>query len=79
VRRLGAWGFSAGTVTLNLNSVFGEQLASQTAAGNFTWGTSLLLAPRDHLVVTVTGLTGTVTLQGQAFEIGTLWLPDYLL
>ena len=79
IRRIGAWGFTAGTLTLFLNSTNGEQLASWPTPGNFTWGTSLLLAPRDRLIFVGAGLTGTVQITGQAFEIETPWVPEYAL
>jgi hypothetical protein len=79
IRRIGAWGFTAGTLTLFLNSALGEQLASWSAPGNFTWGTSLLLAPRDRLIFVGAGLVGNVQITGQAFEIETLWVPEYAL
>jgi hypothetical protein len=79
VRRIGAWGFTAGTLTLFLNSAQGEQLAAWSAPGNFTWGTSLLLAPRDRLVFVAAGLVGAAQITGQAFEVETLWLSEYLL
>jgi len=79
VRRIGAWGFTAGTLTLFLNSTQGEQLAAWTVPGNFTWGTGLLLAPRDRLIFVAAGITGNVQITGQAFEVESPWLPEYLL
>jgi hypothetical protein len=81
VRRLSTWGFTAGTVNVFLNDAtgFGELLASFPQAGQFTWGGQLLMGPRDFLVVSATGITGTVSVAGQAVEIADRMLPEYLL
>ena len=79
VRRLTAWGFTAGTVTVYLNSTSGEQLASTTVAGQFTWSGGILLGPRDRLVFQASGVTGQVNLAGQVIEIGARVLPSYLI
>lgn len=80
LRRLSAWGFTAGTVTVTLNDANGEQVAVFTSAGQFTWSGNLFLGPRDRLVVVTSGITGgPVQVQGQAVEVGTTMLPQYLL
>ncbi len=79
LRRLTAWGFTAGTVTVFLNNAAGEQLASTTVAGQFTWSGQILLAPDDYMVFVASGITGSVNIAGQAIEVADRWLPRYLL
>lgn len=79
VRSVKLWGFTAGTVTVYRNSTSGEQLAQATQTGEFTWSAQNLLAPRDHLIFGVTGLTGSVNLTVSAIEIQAPWLPTYLV
>lgn len=79
LRRLTLWGFTAGTVTVNLNNVNGPVLATATTPGEFTWSAQHILSPRDILIFTASGITGSVEIDGQAIEIETLWLPDYLV
>lgn len=79
LRDLSVWGFTAGTVTLYLNSVNGPILAQASAPGDFTWSAQKILAPRDVLVFGASGVTGSVVFAGQAIEIEALWLPEYLM
>jgi hypothetical protein len=81
VRRLSAWGFTAGSVTVFLNDAtgLGEQLATYSQPGQWTWGGQLFMGPRDFLVVTATGITGTVSFAGQGIEVADRMLPEYLL
>lgn len=79
VTRLTAYGFTVGTVTAFLNDPNGEQIASTTVPGQFTWSGNLLLGPRDHLVFTATGVTGNVLIAGQAIEVASWILPEYIL
>lgn len=79
VRRLTAWGFTAGTVTVTLNDINGEQVAVFPQAGQFTWSGNLILAQRDRLIAVSAGITGNVQLQGQAIEVSTQIMPEYLL
>jgi hypothetical protein len=80
LRRLSAWGFTAGTVTVTLNDVNGEQVALFPQAGQWSWSGNLFLGPRDRLVIVTTGITGgPVQIQGQAVEISTQQLPNYLM
>lgn len=82
LRTLDVWGFTAGTFTLTKNSPTGTgglQLAQTTVPGEFTWGSQHLLAPRDWLVFNATGITGTVQFYGEAIEVETAWLPEYLM
>lgn len=81
VRRLSAWGFTAGAVNVTLNDATGngELLASFPQAGQFTWSGQVFLGPRDRLVVTATGITGNVFIAGQAAEVSSTMLPRYLL
>src|SRR5215472_3891469 len=79
LRFLSSWGWTAGTVTVNKNDPNGAVLAQFPSAGQFTWSGQVWLAPRDRLLLTVTGLTGTVQCEGFAIEVSTQILPDYLL
>lgn len=81
VRRVSAWGFTAGTVGIYLNDPTGtgELLASFTQPGQYTWSSQVLLGPRDRLVVVASGVTGSVTVAGQAVEISAPILPAYLV
>lgn len=79
LRDLVAYGFTAGTITVYLNSSAGQPLAVATVVGEFTWSANHLLAPRDRLVFVASGITGNALVGGQAVEIETLWLPEYLM
>lgn len=79
VRDLSVWGFTAGTVTVYKNSTSGTVLAVTSVAGDFTWSAQKILGPRDRLIFGATGITGSVQFEGQAIEIETAWLPEYLM
>jgi len=81
VRRLSIWGFTAGTVNVYLNDISGngELVASFPQPGQYTWSGGLLLGPDDYLAAITAGVTGSVFLAGQAVEVGTRYLPDYLI
>jgi hypothetical protein len=79
LRRLSCWGFSAGTVTVYLNNASGEQIAVFPSAGQTTWSSQVLLTPGDRLVFVAAGITGSVFFGGQAIEVRSEWLPDYLM
>lgn len=80
VRRLVAAGFSAGTVTAYLNFQADENLLyTWAAAGPAFFSTSIILGDSDALIFTATGITGTVTISGQAIQVPTLILPKYLI
>lgn len=79
LRDLSIWGFTAGTVTVFKNSTSGTQLAVTSVPGDFTWSAQKILGPRDRLIFVATGITGSVQFEGQAIEIETSWLPEYLM
>lgn len=79
LRDMSLFGWTAGTVTVYLNSTSGVILAQTTVPGDFTWSAQKLLAPRDRLVFQAAGITGTVQFGGQAVEVETAWLPEYLM
>lgn len=79
LRKFSAWGFTAGSVSIYKNSVQGEQIGFLAGPGNVVWSLSELLAPRDRIIVTATGITGFVSFVVRAVEIETGWLPEYLL
>lgn len=81
LRSLAVWGFTAGTVTFQLNSTLAgaQEIGSTTVPGEFTWSAQHLLAPRDYIIISATGVTGTVSFGGQAIEVETAWLPAYLM
>ena len=66
-------------MTINLNSPNGMQIASATAPGEFDWSAQRLLGPREWMVFTAAGISGTVQFGGQAIEVAAAWLPEYLM
>jgi hypothetical protein len=79
VRRLAAQGFSAGTVTVNVDNANGEPLPPFPQAGVFTFGRAeVLLHPMSQLVFTAAGITGTVQIYGAADAFESWYLPTYL-
>lgn len=79
LRKFAAWGFTGGSVAIFKNSTLGEQIGSLSAPGNITWSTQELLAPRDHIIIVATGITGNVQFVARAIEVETAWLPEYLM
>jgi hypothetical protein len=79
LRTISVWGFTAGTVTIYLNSVNGEQLGQASVPGQFTWSAQALLGPQDNLLISATGITGVVNVTIRAVEVATAWLPEYLM
>lgn len=79
LRKISAWGFTAGSVNFYKNSVQGEQVGFLSGPGNIVWGLSELLAPRDRIIVVASGITGFVSFVVRAIEVETGWLPEYLL
>jgi hypothetical protein len=79
VRRLTATGFTAGTVTAFIDSTAGEPVVPFPQAGVFTFGRGeILLHPMSRLVISATGITGTVQLYGAADAFEDWYLPEYL-
>lgn len=81
VRRLSAWGWTAGSVTVYLNDATGsgEPLAVFSSTGQYTWGKAQMpLAPRDRLVVVAAGVTGNVYVAGSAVEVLAPSWPEYI-
>ena len=79
VRLISVTGFSAGSVAVTLNSVAGPVVASFAAAGQqYLARGVVLLRYGDYLVLTGTGITGTVRPQGQADLFPDWYLPEYL-
>lgn len=77
VRRLSAFGFTAGTVTIMLDGL--EPVWVFSAAGSETWGRGeLLLQPGQKLTVSYTGITGNVYLAGAADEFPFWYLQEYI-
>lgn len=79
LRRLTLSGFSAGTVALYRNSANGAQLANWTQTGEWTWSAAQWLRPRDRMIFVATGITGAVIVDGDAVEVSTRMLPQYVL
>lgn len=79
LRAISLWGFTAGTVTVYLNSNNGEVLASTTTIGQFTWSAAELLGPQDNLIFVASGITGLVNVSVRAIEVQAAWLPEYLM
>ena len=81
VRRITAASFTAGTVTAYLNFVAdANQLFTFTQAGTLIFGSgALILSDSDALIFTGAGITGNVTISGQATNVPSPLLPEYLL
>lgn len=81
VRRVTVASFTAGTVTAYLNYVAdANQLFTYTQPGTLVFGSgSLILSDTDALVFTGSGITGNVTISGQAINVPSSLLSDYLL
>jgi hypothetical protein len=80
VRRLTAASFTAGTVTAYLNYQADENIVVQwTQAGSFFFSGNVILGDSDALIFVATGITGQVTISGQAVNVPTPLLPEYLL
>jgi hypothetical protein len=80
VRRLTLSGFTAGTATVYINSQYGEPVAPFASAGSDSWGKGhILLHPGDRLVVTASGITGYVQLNGAVDLVEARFLYDYLI
>jgi hypothetical protein len=80
VRRLTAASFTAGTVTAYLNYQADENaLYVWTSAGTYTIGGGVILGDTDALIFVAAGITGVVTVSGQAYNVPTPLLPRYLL
>lgn len=79
LRRLSVYGFTAGTVSVYKNNSFSNPVHVFTAAADQTWSAALLMGPEDQLIFVAAGITGAVTVEGQAIEVDTSWLPVYLM
>jgi hypothetical protein len=79
IRRLSAWGFSAGSVSVYSASAAGELLAPFPSAGVITAGRGeLLLQPGDRIVFIASGITGNVLVGGSYDLFETWYLPYYI-
>lgn len=79
VRRLAITGFSAGTVTVCLNSALGEPIALYATAGVELIGRGeMLLHPMDRLVFVGATITGNVQVNGSADCFESWYLPQYI-
>jgi hypothetical protein len=79
VRRLTLSGFTAGTGVVYLDGAGGEPLVPFSQAATFTFGRGeLLVHPGSRLVVTATGITGYVQLNGAADCFEQWYLPHYI-
>jgi hypothetical protein len=80
VRRMSVTGFSAGSVAVFINSPQDEQIANFTTAGvPVFFSTHVILNYRDSLVFVATGITGNAGVHGQAIQVPTPLLPEYLM
>ena len=79
IRRISAWGFSAGSVAVYSASAAAELLAPFPSAGVITAGRGeLLLQPGDRIIFVATGITGNV-LVGGSYDLFEEWyLPYYI-
>jgi hypothetical protein len=79
IRRISAWGFSAGSVSVYSASSAGELLAPFPSAGVITAGRGeLLLQPGDRIVFVAAGITGSVYVAGVYDLFETWYLPYYI-
>jgi len=86
VRRLVGSLFTAGTVTVYKNgavvggtAIGGEPLFTFPSAGTYTFGRGeILLDQNDQLVISATGITGSVQINGSADCFERWLLPAYL-
>lgn len=77
VRRLTAFGWSAGSVTVYINGL--EPAAPFATPGVETYGRGeFLLMPHDKLTIVASGITGSVTVMGVADCFGEWYLPHYI-
>lgn len=80
LRRLSVYGFTAGTVTVYKNSTSSNPVHTFAAAGVQLWSAAVLMAPEDQLIFVAAGITGgPITIEGQAIEVESAWLPVYLM
>ena len=80
LRTVSVWGWTAGTVTLYMNSQpNGEQVGVATTPGQFTFSAQMMMSPQDSLVLAATGITGSVFFTMRAIEVETAWLAEYLM
>lgn len=79
VRRLTLSGWSAGSVTVWKNGPVGEVLLPFPVPATATIGRGeMILEPGARLVVTATGITGTVQMNGAADMFEDWYLPFYI-
>jgi len=86
--RLTANGFTAGSVTAYIGESgasgtvpnYQNALVTWNSAGTYFFGgVSTILLPHDRLIFYCSGITGTVLIGGQAIEMVSELLPEYLL
>jgi len=81
MKRVTAASFTAGTVAVYKNAVAdANQLFTFTSAG--TWwitGNDMILMPGDRLLFVGAGITGNITISGDAIQVELAWLGAYLL
>lgn len=80
VRHLTAAGFTVGSVSVYLNYQADENLKGTfPQPGILTFSGNLMLGDSDALIFVCTGITGQVTIGGQAVNIPSRLVPWYLL
>jgi hypothetical protein len=78
IRRLTVSGFTAGSVTVFLNSPLGEPIMTYPAAAIATYARSeQVMMPGDRLILVATGITGTVNYWGRADCMESWYFPHY--
>ena len=81
VRRLTAYGFTAGTVVATIDNRNGEPVAPFPQEGVFTFGKGeLLIHPGSQLIFSAlaSGITGTIQIYGAADMFESWYLPYYI-
>jgi hypothetical protein len=79
LRSLVASGWSAGTVTMFINSTAAAQQAQWTVPGENDWSGQKWLGARDRLIFVAAGITGNVQIQGWAIAVSNQVLAEYLM
>jgi hypothetical protein len=79
VKRLVAASFTAGTVNAYRNyQADANLIATWSTPGTWSFNKQLWLNGSDAILFTATGIVGQVTVSGEAVQVPSLLVPDYL-
>jgi hypothetical protein len=80
IKYMVASGFTAGTVSVYLNSVNGDLIYGFPSAGSATFGKGqMFLQPGDRFHFSATGITGTVAVSFGGVQMSSEFVGDYLI